>query len=105
MNRLLVKGIAQMAYRLWLLADESGQITLTGWSEPQDEAAGARADHWPVYPLSCDRAQLPNRLAELGLDLDVGAALDDLDRQWDCYVRHPDVGALRAQLDKERVRA
>lgn len=95
-----------MDYGLWLLTDPSGQISLTGWSETSADAThpdtSVKSDHWPVYALCTDRAQLPDRLRELGLELDAGADLGDLDRQWDVYLRHPDITALRTQLDRER---
>jgi hypothetical protein len=92
-----------MDYGLWLLADETGRITLTGWSETgTDPNATTRTDHWPAYPLCDDRTQLPARLQELGLDLAPGADLNDLDRAWDVYVRHPDLTALRATLDRHK---
>lgn len=101
------KGIAHMQYGLWLLSDDAGRITLTGWSEPHRDdtdptAATARTDHWPTYTLCGDRTQLTDRLTELGLDLAPGADINDLDKAWDVYVRHPDITALRAQLDRER---
>ena len=95
-----------MDYRLWLVTDPDGRISLTGWSETSGDAsipdASVKSDHWPVYALCSDRAQLPERLRELGLELDAGAALGDFDRQWDVYLRHPDIAALRTQLDRER---
>lgn len=97
-----------MAYGLWLLAESSGAITLTGWSETSTAATPdgpAKTDHWPTYVLCSNRSQLPSRLAELGLDLDAGADLDDLDKGWDVYLRHPDIGALRTQLDHDRTAA
>ena len=48
------------------------------------------------------RPLLPARLEELGLDLAPGADLNDLDRAWDVYVRHPDLTALRAALDRQK---
>jgi hypothetical protein len=100
------KGTLYMDYGLWLLADETGRITLTGWSETggPEAANGAapKTEHWPIYTLCDDRAELPARLAELGLDLAPGADLNDLDRAWDVYVQHPDVASLRDALDRER---
>lgn len=94
-----------MNYGLWLLADTSGQITLTGWSETSTDAAvpdsTTKTDHWPTYVLCRDRAQLATRLDELGLDLAPGAVLSDLDNAWDVYLHHPDIAALRIQLDRE----
>ena len=93
-----------MEYGLWLLSDEDGQITLTGWSQTgsdsTDPDASTRTDHWPTYPLCDNRAQLPTRLQELGLDLAPGADLNDLERAWDVYLSHPDVTALKAALDR-----
>ena len=104
--QLMQKGTLYMDYGLWLLSDETGRITLTGWSETgsdsTDPNATTRTDHWPTYPLCDDRAQLPARLQELGLDLAPGADLDDLDRAWDVYVRHPNLTALRAALDRQK---
>lgn len=100
------KGLLAMDYGLWLLTDSSGRITLNGWSETS--AAGAssdaapKTDHWPPFVLCEDRAQLPERLDELGLDLAPGADLNDLDKRWDVYLCHPDITALRAKLDGER---
>lgn len=94
-----------MNYGLWLLAEPSGTITLTGWSETSSEAnpdAPAKTDHWPTYVLCSTRAELSERLLELGLDLDAGADLADLEKGWDVYLRHPDVTALRTQLDRAR---
>lgn len=94
-----------MDYGLWLLAEPSGTITLTGWSETSSDAspdAPAKTDHWPTYVLCSTRDQLPARMLELGLDLDAGADLDDLAKGWDVYLRHPDVTALRTQLDRDR---
>lgn len=89
-----------MDYGLWLLANDTGQITLTGWSETGGDST-TRTDHWPTYPLCEDRAQLPDKLHELGLDLAPGADLSDLDKNWDVYVRHTDVTALKALLDRQ----
>ena len=95
-----------MDYGLWLLTDTSGRITLTGWSETGGDStnpnAPSRTDHWPTYPLCEDRAQLPGKLHELGLDLAPGADLSDLDKNWDVYVRHADVTALKAALDSRK---
>lgn len=95
-----------MDYGLWLLTDHSGRITLNGWSETTTDDASsdtpAKTDHWPPFVLCEDRAQLPERLDQLGLDLAPGANLHDLDKSWDVYLRHPDITALRAQLDRER---
>lgn len=94
-----------MDYGLWLLSDGTGRITLTGWSETGDSTdpdATTRTDRWPAYPLCDDRAQLPARLQELGLDLAPGADLNDLDRAWDVYVRHPDLTTLKAALDRHK---
>ena len=67
------KGTLYMDYGLWLLADETGGITLTGWSETATAGAASEAApktyHWPIYTLCEDRAELPARLTELGLDL------------------------------------
>lgn len=95
-----------MDYELWLITDTSGRITLTGWSETSTESAhpdaSAKIDHWPTYLLCGDRAQLPDRLQELGLDLAAGMDLGNLDKAWDVYLRHPDITALRTQLDREK---
>ena len=102
------KGTLYMDYGLWLLTDDAGQITLTGWSETSSEAspeAPAKTDHWPTYVLCSTPAQLPERLLELGLDLDAGADLADLDKGWDVYLRHPDIAALRTRLDRDRATA
>ena len=100
------KGLRYMDYGLWLLCDETGRVTLTGWSEPGNDSTGsnltARTDHWPVYLLCDDRAQLSERLCELGLDLAPGADLGDLDKNWDVYVRHSDITTLREDLDREK---
>ena len=100
------KGLLHMDYRLWLLADQHGHITLNGWSETGSDHARADAevktDHWPAYPLGDDPAQLPDLLAELGLILAPGADLADLARSWDVYLQHPDPAALRTTLDKQR---
>ena len=105
-GQLMQKGTLYMDYGLWLLSDETGRITLTGWSETgsdsTDPNATTRTDHWPTYPLCDDRAQLPARLTELGLHLAPGADLNDLDRAWDVYVRHPNLTALRAALDHQK---
>lgn len=98
------KGSVYMEYGLWLLFGENGQITLTGWSQTGSDStnpdASTRTDHWPTYPLCENRAQLPGRLQELGLDLAPGADLNDLERAWDVYLSHPDVTALKAALDR-----
>ena len=98
------KGTVCMDYGLWLLSNETGQITLTGWSQTGSDStnpdASPRTDHWPTYPLCEHRAQLPARLRELGLDLAPGADLNDLERAWDVYLSHPDVTALKAALDR-----
>jgi hypothetical protein len=100
------KGLISMHYKLWLLADTSGLITITGWSETTadftDPSAPAKADHWPTYVLCRDRTQLPARLAELDLSLDAGADLGDFDKGWDVYLRHPDITALRSHLDRHK---
>ena len=88
-----------MDYGLWLDKDDAGRITLTGWTASE---ASNTTDHWPVYTLCHDRAQLPDRLDQLGLDLAPGADINDLDKAWDVYVQHPNIAALRAQLDRER---
>lgn len=95
-----------MDYGLRLLSDDAGRITLSGWSQTDDSgpATSAKADHWPAYTLCVDRTQLPNRLTELGLELAPGADINDLEKSWDVYVRHPDITALRARLDRERTR-
>lgn len=103
------KGLLYMDYGLWLLADDTGRITLTGWSEASGAdsapAATARTDHWPVYALCDNREQLPERLRELGLDLAPGADLSDLDKNWDVYVRHTDIASLRSVLDNRKTAA
>jgi hypothetical protein len=93
----LTKGTASMDYALWLLSDATGAITLSGWAETTD----ATTEHWPTYTLCQDHAQLPARLAELGLNLAPGADINDFDNDWDIYVTHPDITALRAQLDNK----
>lgn len=90
-----------MAYGLWLLTDDGGRIILHGWSDPDTEAPINRTDHWPIYTLCQDRTQLSERLDKLGLTLAPGADLGDLDKGWDVYVRHPDLGFLRARLDRD----
>lgn len=103
------KGLLSMDYGLWLLTDTSGRITLTGWSETSTDTnsldAPAKIDHWPTYVLCSDRAQLSTRLQELGLDLAPGMDLGNLDKAWDVYLRHPDIAALRTQLDREKATA
>ncbi|MDZ4269802.1 MAG: hypothetical protein U1D00_29700 [Mycobacterium sp.] len=103
------KGLLYMDYGLWLLADDTGRITLTGWSETGSgdavSGAPARTDHWPVYDLCDGREQLPDCLRDLGLDLAPGADLNDLDRKWDVYVRHPDIASLRSALDGRKATA
>lgn len=100
------KGTLYMDYGLWLLTDPTGRITLTGWAETgtnsADPDAPGRVDHWPTYYLCENREQLPARLQELGLDLAAGADVNDLDKAWDVYVRHPDIAALKATLDHQR---
>lgn len=95
-----------MDYGLWLLTDPSGRITLNGWSETSADHTSpdtpAKTDHWPTFVLCEDRAQLAERLNALGLELAPGADLNDLDKSWDVYLRHCDITALRAQLDRER---
>lgn len=94
-----------MDYGLWLIAEPSGTITLHGWSETSANASPdtpAKTDHWPTYVLCATSAELPARLHELGLDLDAGADLADLDRGWDVYLRHPDIALLRTRLDSAR---
>ncbi|OCB23959.1 MULTISPECIES: hypothetical protein [Mycobacterium] len=97
-----------MDYGLWLLREPTGAITLTGWSETPgtatDSAAAGKTEHWPTYTVCREPSQLSARLAELGLDLAAGHDLSDLDKDWDVYVRHPDIAALRAALDTERAR-
>ena len=97
-----------MNYGLWLLHDETGTITLTGWSETTNSTTNpddpTKTEHWPSYTLCTDRNQLPDRLAELGIDLAAGHHLDDLDKDWDVYVRRPDITALRTLLDTEKSR-
>lgn len=97
--------ITYMDYGLWLVRDNTGTITLTGWSETAATTGlngSTKTDHWPTYTLCRDPHQLPSRLAELGLDLAAGHDLNDLDKDWDVYVCHPDIVALRAALDNER---
>ena len=97
--------ITHMDYGLWLLRDDTGTTTLTGWSETATTAtnpdAPTKTEHWPTYTLCHDPNQLPSRLAELGLDLAAGHDLNDLNKDWDVYVRHPNITALRALLDTE----
>ena len=88
------KGPTDVIYQLWL--DHHGTpITLRGWSLND----AGRTEHWPAYPLCDEPDALPGRLAELGLTLHSGASLDDLPKGWDVYLRHPDPGALRSELD------
>ncbi len=100
------KGTLHMDYGLRLLIDPTGRITLSGWAETgasgTDPDAPVRTDHWPTYDLCGTRDQLPARLQELGLELAPGADLNDLDKAWDVYVRHPDIAALKATLDRQR---
>lgn len=97
------KGTLYMDYGLWLLTDPTGRITLTGWADTgTDTDPTSRTDHWPTYDLCESRDQLPTRLHELGIDLAPGADLSDLDKSWDVYVRHPDIAALKAALDRQR---
>jgi hypothetical protein len=100
------KGTLYMDYGLWLLADETGRVTLTGWSETPTAGVASEAapktDNWPIYTLCDDRSELPACLTELGLDLAPGADLNDLDRAWDVYVQHPDLASLRGALDRRR---
>ncbi|MEW2484197.1 hypothetical protein AB0876_31890 [Mycobacterium sp. NPDC049093] len=95
-----------MDYGLWLLTDPSGRITLNGWSEARADHTSpdtaARTEHWPTFVLCDNRGQLSDRLHALGLELAPGADLSDLDKCWDVYLRHPDITALRTQLDHER---
>lgn len=101
----MLKGLHTMDYGLWLLTDSAGQITLTGWSESTadtDAHTDAKTDHWPTYILCRTRAQLQDRLHDLGLDLAPGAAIADLDKDWDVYLRHPDITALRTQLERDK---
>lgn len=93
-----MKATTSMDYGLWLLATNDGTITLTGWVE----TTPATTENWPTYRICSDRQQLPARLDELGLTLAAGAHLDDLDHDWDVYVEHRDLKALRAQLDNDR---
>lgn len=86
-------------YRLWLVLADDSRITITGWSETSPNGSGP-ASYWPEYPLCESAAQLPERLAEFGLDLAPGAVLTDLDRAWDVYVQHPDITALRTALTR-----
>lgn len=100
-----MKATTTMNYGLWLLANHDGTITLTGWAETTpaaDPDAPPNTEYWPTYPLCKSRQQLPARLDELGLQLAAGAHLNDLDNDWDVYVEHPDLKALRAILDNER---
>ncbi len=103
-----MKGTTYMDYGLWLLSDDAGTIILTGWSETADSdadpTAATKAEHWPIYTICQDRARLPDRLAELGLDLAPGVFIGDLDKEWDVYVRHHDIAALRTRLDSEQTR-
>lgn len=100
---LMLKGLDYMDYRLWLKADDTGRITLHGWSETSS-GGDDKPHHWPVYRLCDDASQLPGRLEEFGLDLDAGAALGDLHRAWDVYLRHPDLTTLRTALDRQATR-
>ena len=66
-GQLMQKGTHYMDYGLWLLSDENGRITLTGWSETGSDGSPIPTpppgpSHWPSYPLCDDRAQLPARL-------------------------------------------
>ena len=98
----MLKGTLSMDYGLWLLCDKTGQISLTGWSELSTDSTETRTDHWPAYTLCEDRAQLPARLSELGLELAPGSDLRDLDKALDVYVRHPDITALRTALERQK---
>lgn len=97
-----------MDYGLWLLRDADGAITLTGWSQTtSSETAStttAKVEQWPTYILSHDRANLPERLAELGLDLAPGHMITDLDKDREVYVTHSDTNALRTRLDNQQTR-
>jgi hypothetical protein len=102
-----MKGTTYMDYRLWLLCDDTGTITLTGWAETTastatDPDTASTTEHWPTYTICQNRTQLPARLAQLGLDLAPGADINDFDKDWDVYVKHPDITALRALLDSEQ---
>jgi hypothetical protein len=99
-----MKATTTMNYGLWLLANDDGTITLTGWTETTPAAtpdSPPRTEHWPTYTLCQHRQQLPSRLEQLGLHLAAGAHLNDFDNHWDVYVEHPDLNALRAQLNNE----
>jgi len=87
-----------MTYRLWLLTDPAGQIALTGWSDSDTNNRDSQPDHWPAYPLCQTHTQLTGRLTELGIELAPGADLNDLNKHWDVYVRHPDINTLRKRL-------
>ncbi|WP_293003323.1 hypothetical protein [Mycobacterium sp.] len=93
-------------YGLWLLATDSGGVELTGWVEtaPTNSLSEGRSstEYWPDYTICRDRQQLPTRIKELGLRLAAGSLLTDLDKDWTVYVTHPDLKALRAQLDNDR---
>lgn len=100
-----MKATTTMNYGLWLLANDDGTITLTGWAETTPAAtpdSPPNTEDWPTYPLCQNRQQLPARLEQLGLQLAAGAHLNDFDNHWDVYVEHPNITALRAQLDSER---
>ncbi|MBS4730582.1 hypothetical protein MSM1_20430 [Mycobacterium sp. SM1] len=100
-----MKGASNTDYRLWLLCGDDGVITLTGWTETTGNDTSAKIEHWPIYTLCQHRSQLADRLTELGLDLAAGADINDLDHNWDVYVRHPDIAALRTQLNREQTHA
>jgi hypothetical protein len=80
---------------LMITTHPDGHVTLKGWIETPN----GRTEHWPTFTLCQSRADLPERLAELGLALAAGHDLTDLDQQWDVYLHHADPTQLRAHLD------
>ena len=105
-TQLMQKGTLYMDYGLWLLSDETGRINLTGWSETGSDSnepnATHRTDHWPCLPAvrrPCAAARAPP-----GTRPGPGPRSRS-QRPRPCLgrlVRHPDLTALRAALDRPK---
>ena len=59
-----MKGTTYMDYRPWLLCDDTGTITLTGWAETTassdtDPDTASTTEHWPTYTICQDRTHYP----------------------------------------------
>lgn len=88
-----------MTYSIYLRAEDDGTVILNVLTE--NSTNRPRPDHWPAYTLCQNPDEVPNRLTELGLTLAAGSHLTDVAKRYCVYLHHPDLTALRAQLDSD----